>query len=455
MKTVEITSWIGSEQRATATRRNAPSPFDGSLIGIVHESGPLDFVQALPLAKKAQENFEKVPLAERALLLERIAERLQNSEKEIARASALFEGWSAEFALTKIVRPVEALFRRLAGELKLQHDEDSRQPTGLLSIIAPAPMSFRFIGERLAPALAAGNAVLVKVPSGAPVTANLWGQLLKDAEVPVGLVSLLVGRGSEIGPLFASHPSLRAVSFGGRPSNAAAIARAAGESLKKAQISGGVKNSLLLLPETDPAHWPEIMNSVLIGQGRLGFSLSRIFVTETQTDEFFAKLEETLKSLEPLRSPEGSSPWTPFADGRALEALEKTRSQITADQGRFIASSRSGDDFHQPVLFVKSLTNCSTLQLEETAAPVVIVNSVKYAHEMAKWNNTSDYGLCASVWGPEDKARRLGAKLQAGQVWINGWLKGDTTVAGWKKSFFGIPDPRWDGRFYSDVKILT
>src|SRR5690606_25450130 len=131
----------------------------------------------------------------------------------------------------------------------------------------------------------------------------------------------------------------------------------------------------------DLENLPRMLEGVVTGSGRLGWNLSRVFMTETTAETFFARAPELLRGVE-----------------------------LTRD-----------------------LTNCSPLQLEELDRPLVLASTVKYVHEMAKWTNTGDYGFCASIWGSEEKARSLAEKLHVGRVWINGWMDGDDAFAGWKK----------------------
>lgn len=431
------------------------SPFDGSVLGDALESGPLDFVQALPLAKKALEQYSQTSLKDRAGLLKKISQKIIERTKDIAQQIALSEGWSQAFAEQKIVLPTAKLFQKLAAELEITPENPNLQPTGLLSIIAPAPAAFRTIGERLAPGLAAGNAFLVKVPSGSPVTATLWGKILRDVGAPDGLVALIVGSSEDLGSLFVGHPSLKGVSFAGRAANASVIAKVGAEQLKKMQVSAGAKNSLLILPEADFNDLSKMLEGCFVGQGRLAWNLSQIFLPESRLEEFLPLFNDLLKKMAPLQNPEGASPWTPFVGARDLKTLNDARELSRVGHGKPVGENQAPSRFHVEPLIVKDLTHCSTLQLDELNAPVLILNTVKYTHEMAKWVNTGDFGLCASIWGPTDKAEKLALKLNVGQVWINGWMEHSEAFAGLRKSFFGIPDFRWNGFFFSDVKSLT
>lgn len=445
---LEIASYSLQKPVETGRVLDFFSPFDGARIGRVHQASLMNLVPALAPAKKAQAEASEISFAERAVWFEKAADRVSGRAEWFASQEASFEGLSTDFVLRKSIRPMIQFLREIASELRAGTGA-ALKPVGLVAVIAPAGLAFRSIGERLIPALAAGNAVFVKVPSKSPVAALLWNEALAD--VPAGLVSLWVGSGPEIGQFLVSHPSIRAVTFAGRPATAEKVIAAGAPGLKKLQISAGVKNSLLLLPETDPSHFPQIFESLIMGQGRLGWGMSRIFVTEGEMPVWTQKLTSAIAELQPLLEPGQKSPWSPSS----LEpsAWNQLVQQSKADQAKELVGGETNGNFTRPLL-VSDLTNCSVLQLDELRSPFFILNSVRYAHEMVKWTNTGDFGFCASIWGPAEKAARLGAKLDVGQVWINGWLESVRPFAGLRKSFFGNPDFRWDGSFFSDVKTL-
>lgn len=423
------------------------SPFNGSLLAVFDLATPLDFVRALAPAKTGLSEARAVEPAVRAGWLRAIADRLREREIEFAHREASFEGLPSSVVLEKSIRSAERLFRRLAEDVAGAAD-DGRVPTGLITVMVQGGFATRSIAERLAPALAAGNAVFIGVSPSSASALSIWSEVA--ASVPPGLVNVLFAS-EETTALMVSHPSIRAVTFAGRLEDAGRIAAAATASWKKLQISSGAKNGLLIHPDADFSRLPDMLAGVLIGAGRLPWSLTRIFTTDARLEEVCDRLRAHWETLVPLETPEGGSSWTPTPGAR----LEPLRPMLAADHAKIVAGGGALGEFHVKPLVVRDLTNCSTLQLEDLGQPLIIVNSVKYVHEMAKWTNTGEFAFAASLWGPADKARVLAAKLEAGRVWINGWLEGDGAFAGWKKSFFGDPDFRWNGGFYSDVRTLT
>src|SRR5690606_28594622 len=137
--------------------------------------------------------------------------------------------------------------------------------------------------------------------------------------------------------------------------------------------------------------------------------------------------------------------WTPVPVSFDFDRWNSIRSQVGTDKGKFLLGGEKVGERHVRPLITLDLTHCSTLQLEEVGGPLFILNSVKYPHEMVKWANTGGFGFAASLWGPGEKLARVGAKLDHGRVWLNGWWSNEVPFAGVRKSFFGIPGFRPQG----------
>ncbi len=455
MDTLKISSWMGRTSASSGASIPFHSPFDGRTLAEILPSDAMDVVKALGLAKQAREAWSSTSREDRAALLDRMAAVVETNAESFAKDIAEFEGWPSHFVRADFVDPVLRLLRKTSAGLRASPPGEDRRPTGLLTVILPGYASFRVLGERLIPALAAGNVLLVKISMRSPGTLLLWKKILEEAALPEGVTSLLIGKGFEIGELMARHPSVHGVTFAGRPETAQVLLQSATTMGKKLQISAGAKNSLLIHPEADFSRLPEILKTVFLTLGRLPWALSRIYVSESRAEEFFAVLGKFTAETKPLTSVGDESAWPPLSPRFDRSAWQSLKSLVDRDHGKVIAGGEDAGPFHIRPLFVRDLTNCSTLQLDELAAPLVIVTTVKYPHEMVKWTNTGDFGVCASVFGPPEKARKLAEKLQVAEAWVNGWWTTDEAFAGLKRSFFGIPDFDWKGSFFSDVKKMT
>ncbi len=438
------------------------SPFTGELLGNVAASDAMDVIRAIQAAKRAQVEMEKWTLAQRAELLSKVATKLEEKIEDYAYQEALHQGLPANFVREKSLQYAIHQFR-IISEAVTKYDQNKIpelqvQPTGIISIVLSWNLSLRLLAERLASALAAGNICLVKVSELSPITAVIMGEVLTAAGVPKGLVQFIQGRGSEVGALLAAHPSIRAVNFVGKLTNAEKIIQGALPQFKKVQINSGVKNSIFVLNEVDfQTKMPQILESFLIGQGQLCWNMTRIFVLESFQKEFTEKLKEYLASLKPATSPKDTSPWTPAINAEVLQQLEAKSQQIKMEEGKLIAGGVKADSngyFFQPTVSL-DLPNCSEMQQEEIRGPLLILTAVKYQHEMVKWANTGYYGHSAVIWAPNsEKALKIAEKIDVGTVSVNSWFPAEFEP-GHRQTSFGLINTGPWGRFYSDVKVLT
>lgn len=450
--------FVPAQNKSTFTKVN---PFNGEILGKVAASDAMDIVVAIQAAKKAQTEYEKWTLHQRADLLSDISDMLEEKIDAYALQEAWHQGLPQRFVKQKSLEPAIAQFREASDACEFlaakKDPELILQPTGIVSIIISWNLSLRLLAERLAPALAAGNVCLVKVSEHSPVTAKIMGEILKKLDAPKGLVQFIQGKGSEVGGTLAGHPSVRAVNFVGQLSNAESVVKSAIPQFKKVQVQSGTKNSSLVLADADfKKLLPKIMETFLIGQGQLCWNTTRLFVLEAIQKDVIEAIKTYMASLKPATSPKDTSMWWPVISNDVLEQAEAKSAQVKAEEGKLITGGQRHPGpgfFFQPTVSL-DLPNCSELQQEELRAPVLILTAVKYPHEMSKWVNTGYYAHSAVVWGSEAKAVAIAEKLDVGTVSLNSWLP-DEVQAGHRQSSFGnLQIGPW-GRFYSEVKVLT
>ncbi len=420
---------------------------------------PWTLLELFRRAKKAYAGFKETTREQRAELFMKMATELEASSSEVAYLEALHQGLPASFVKDNSVDVVISLLRSVASDLQRSLPESEiPSPSGIVGIILPWSMSLRLLMERLIPALAAGNVVIVKVSELSPITAKIVGELLEKTQAPEGIVSFLQGD-AEVGKIIAGHPSIQAVTAVARSSTLESIARTGLSKFKKMQLSGSVKNPSIVLAGTDFQNMmPEILRSFLLGQGQLCWNTSRLFMVESLCKDFFEIMIGYLESLQPLLSPEGDSPWTPMITLQRRDDILRKIQEGCGEHGKLLWG---GEVLEAPGNYVKpgfmiDLPNCSVLQQDELQGPLFLITAVKYQHEILKWANTSFLAHSAVVWGPEDKLEKVVSGLEVAHISQNSWRPGlIEPVFGLKQSSFGNPDMRWHGRFYSDVKILT
>lgn len=447
-------TWVSSENQETFDKI---SPFTEEVLYQVSSSDAMDAIKAIQAAKKAQVIFEKSTLSERAQYLLKMAEYFAAYRAEIALQEATEQGLSCEFVLTSSVDHSVENFNRAAKDCEQLLNQTLSfhgQATGVVAIITSWCLSLKLISERLAPALAAGNVVIIKCSELSPGTAKHIAAAAEFAGLPVGVVQVIQGDGAQVGSALASHPAIRAVSFAGKISHIENLIKTTSSQMKKIQLSSGAKNSSCILSD---ANWKEnfstILSTALLGQGQLCWNTHRFFISENIQDDFYSELSSYLDTLKPSRGPDDKSVWTPLISKHSVDKIQRDSAGAVQEHAQLIKKqAQVQQGFFAPIIFTKNLTNCSVLQQDEIPGSLFVVTAVKYQHEMAKWSNTGYLGHSAVVWGSAEKALKFADTLQCGQVWTNGWLKNESVVVGNKQSFYGNPDFRPFGSFYSDVK---
>lgn len=435
------------------------SPFNGEALAEVAQSDAMDVIKALQSAKKALPLMKEMARADRAIILNKIAEYLQDHSDEISYQEALYQGLSHQFTLENSVKPAIASLQKNAQAVLTDLPANIVvQPSGLVGIITSWNLSLNLVVERLAPAIAAGNALIIKVSEHSPITAKILADALLFAGAPSGSVNFIQGF-ADVAQIIAGHPSVRAIVFVGKSVNLESVAKAGIAQAKKMQLAGGAKNSCLVLAETDyKKKMEEILKPFLMGQGQLCWNISRLFVVEAIAEDFIKTAKEYLSSLKKLSDPRGSELWTPLILENAAQHIDEKIHEGVGEHGKVIAGGKASSGkgfFYEPTLML-DLPNCSVLQQDELTGPLLIVTAVKYQHEAVKWANTSYLGHSAVVWGPAEKALKVAQQIDSAQVWINAWMNGQEAESfGFKQSGFGNPDMHWNGSFYSDVKKLA
>ena len=334
---------------------------------------------------------------------------------------------------------------------KMEEPQLSAKPTGLLSLILPESLGLRFLIEKLVPALLAGNGVFILSTEANSIPGEILNSALKDLpQLAEGLISIFSG-GEELRSLLASHPAFHGVIAAGSISELEKISQLGLSANKKLQLYGGYHNGALLLPETDlDLAVNSLADSIGTGSGWLRQNIHNIYVLESVLPDFEKKLIEVFSARAFAKSEEAEKSWTPMSADR-LDKSKAALKAALAENGRVIFQGPATDNALAPTVF-KDLSHCSTLQQDLLQAPIVLVSPVKYPHDMVKWTNTSYYGELAQVFGPKEKIQKWGGQLEVGNILGSQWLTRRPLKAGWKQAFYGNPDDRFFGSFFSDVR---
>ena len=419
------------------------------------EAQALDLIKNLQSAKIAQEGFRKKSLPERAEFIKKLAESIFTHKLEISKDIAFEQKLPITFVETELVGGLQKYLENLYIEVSLFSQPSKRLSVGVVAATLQHSLLFPRLVQIVASVIASGNSLIVSLPMSGILSLKWCKKILEMADVPTGLIHVLSGNTSEISGLLAGHPGLPAYIYYGSTSQASVFMMKAMQRQKKVQFFMDAKNSCLVHPDFDfERNISQILQPFLIGQGQLDINCHRLFISQNIEKKFYDVLKKEMDRLQKSISIEDKSPWTALSHDQNLQSWKKSVAQVSADSGKILWGGTAENDLFVQPTWTQDLSNCSEMQQHYIPAPLFIVTAVKYTHEMVKWSNTGYLGHSAVIWGPEEKALSLGSQLQVGHVHINRWTDFLNMGTPTKQSFWGNPDLKWSGTFYSDVKKL-
>jgi aldehyde dehydrogenase (NAD+) len=422
------------------------SPSTGEHLAMMAAGNAEDVDRAVAAARRAYTTvWSRMPGAERAKYLFRIARLVQERSRELAVAESLDNGKPIKETRDFDVPTVAAWFFYYAGWAdKLEHAGLGPDPRGLgvAAQIIPWNFPLMMLAWKIAPALAAGNTVVIKPASTTPLTALLFADILQQADLPAGVVNILSGPGS-MGSAMVDHPDVDKVAFTGSTEIGRGIARAISGSRKKLTLELGGKGANIVFDDAPiDAAIEGIVSGIFFNQGQVCCAGSRLLVQESIHDEVVERLKQRLTTLrvgDPLdkntdvgaiNSASQLKTITELADaGEAEGAVKWSAPCVLPDAGFWYA----------PTIFT-GVSTSHRIAREEIFGPVLSVLTFRTpAEAIAKANNTP-YGLSAGIWS--DKGSRVLAvadRLRAGVVWANTFNKFDpaSPFGGYKESGYG------------------
>ncbi len=464
---MRIQSFINGKRSANFDRPILKkNPYNSTELHQFNSADMLEAVTAIQHSQKYFVEFKQSTIPERFQILKRIKAFIVVNQLRFAQLESNDQGLPLSFTLKNSISAILNTLDSTMAELMSAIKEDQRRYTavGVISIICSWNLSFRIISERLFPAIAAGNTVVIKVSSLSPVTAVILAEIIEACDLPAGLIQIVLSSDSEVKRILVTHPGVKAVSFVGNLAHANEVIRSAAsvasQQFKKLQIASGTKNTAAALLDPDEKVFNEIISSFLIGQGQLAWNSSRLFVLEKNEKEWLEKIRNYLDGIRPAESIDDDSAWTPVLKSESYKTFQELSSQAVADQARLLLPRYELNKFQKsnflPATFTQDMSNCSTLQQDQVFAPLFIFSTVKYAFDISKYSNVSYFGFAAHLWGDEEKILKVADFLEVGLICKNKWsAQVFGPVRSVKQSGFGIQDYRVFGDFFSNAKIMT
>ncbi|MCG2623440.1 aldehyde dehydrogenase family protein [Arthrobacter sp. I2-34] len=395
--------------------------------------GELDEVFAR--ARAGFEAWKKVSGTEKAKLLFKLADRLEELVEEFARIEARNTG--------KAIRETRAEAIRMPGTVRYWagwadkllgtsipvgpdfHTYTVREPYGVVAGIVPWNVPYAFATRRVAPVIAMGNVVVLKPAEETPLTALKLAEVCREVGIPDGVVQVVTGAG-DVGAAMVSHPQTDLVLFTGFHETGKIIARAAADNLTPTIQELGGKSPNIVFEDADIEEALDAaMVSVFSSTGQMCFAGSRLLVQESIHDDFVARLADRVKALKVGDPEEEDTKVGPHVTARQRD---KTLQMIQAgiDEGAVVAAQSelpggelAGGFFAPPTIFT-NVTPDMTIVQEEIFGPVMSVFKFKDEAEALQIANDTKFGLAAGVWTSDlSRAHRMAQGIHAGRIWVN------------------------------------
>jgi glyceraldehyde-3-phosphate dehydrogenase (NADP+) len=449
------------------------APFDGSTVGTVAVAGPEDVEVALAAAERGAAVWRRTPAHERMTVLLRAAELADQRAAKIAQTISAESGKTITEATGEAARSGDlirlAAFEgtQLYGEtLPLDANRGTgqdkvgftlRQPCGVVVAITPFNYPALLVLHKLAPALAAGNAGVLKPATSTPLTALALAECFVDAGLPEGVLSVLVGSGAALGDALVTDPRVRKISFTGSTATGEHIARVAG--VKKLSLELGASCPVVVLPDADL----ELAASAValggyVNAGQVCISVQRVITHPSVTADFLDALVPKVKAI---RTGDPSSPDTTMGSlitTAEAERVERAIAQAGADGARVLTGGERDGTVVSPAVVADVDPNSPFSQQELFGPAVAVSSAADWESAIAQANGTA-YGLGAGIFTSDVAgAVRAIREIDAGSVHINWtplWRADLMPYGGLKGSGYGKEGPRAAVSEMTEVKTIV
>src|SRR5215467_8264714 len=466
--------WVDAESGKTF---HTPNPATGEVLAEVAEGDKADIDKAVAAARRAYEGkWSKLSARDRGRLLYKLSQLIEQHSAELAALETADNGKPIKETINVDLPQVVENFEYFAGwATKIEGETipvpgqmfnyTLREPLGVCGQIIPWNFPLLMAAWKLAPALAAGNTVVLKPAEQTPVTALELAKLIQDAGFPEGVVNVVPGYGETAGAALAAHKGIDKIAFTGSTEVGKLIAKAAADNLTRVSLELGGKAPNIVFADAD---LDQAVNGAMMGiffnQGQVGCAGSRLFVEEKIKDEFLGRFKEKSEKVTVGDPMDKATLMGPQVSAEQLSKI-KSYVDIAREEGATVLSGGAQPKldaafengyFFQPTIF-SEVDNSMRVAQEEIFGPVTSVITFKDDDELIQKANDTIYGLSAGIWTQNiTRAHRFAKAIKAGVVWINTYnmMNAASPFGGYKQSGYGREMGKHALELYTQVKSV-
>jgi aldehyde dehydrogenase (NAD+) len=466
--------WVDAESGKTF---NTPNPATGQTLAEVAEGDKADIDKAVAAARRALEGkWSKMSARDRGRLIYRLSQLIESRSAELAAVETADNGKPIKETLYVDIPQVVENFEYFAGwATKIEGETipvpgqmfnyTLREPVGVCGQIIPWNFPLLMAAWKLAPALAAGNTIVLKPAEQTPVGAMELAKLIEEAGFPEGVVNVVPGYGETAGAALASHQGIDKVAFTGSTEVGKLVAKAAADNLTKVSLELGGKAPNIVFADADIE---QAVNGAMMGiffnQGQVCCAGSRLFIDARVKDEFLDRFKERAGRVKVGDPMDKETQMGPQVSEEQLNRI-KGYVDIAKGEGATVLAggcppSLEGDFqkgfFFQPTIFGE-VTNTMRVAQEEIFGPVVSVITFDGEEDLIRQANEVVYGLSAGIWTKDiTRAHRFAKAIKAGVVWINTYnmFNAASPFGGYKQSGYGREMGKHALEMYTQIKSV-
>lgn len=467
--------WVAAEGGATLP---AIDPATGDEIGFIPNAAAADVDAAVDAAAIAFPAWKATVPAERARILWKIADLMEERIDQLAELETLDQGKALYVGRWAEIPGAIAQFRFFAGQAtstdgavisnsinyqpagKQMRSWTQREPVGVVAAIVPWNCPLVLTAMKLAPALAAGCTIVLKPAEDTSLSAMLLAEIMIEAGLPAGVLNIVTGIGPQVGPSLTGHPKVRKVAFTGSTQTGRRILDAVKPDFKRVTLELGGKSPCIVMPDADlELAIPGVANAIFFNGGQVCIAGSRLYVHNSIREQVIEGVVNYGKSLKlghgldlstqmgPLVSKTHAARVKQYVDGARSDGAE------ILTGGELLGDAQS---FMQPTV-ISNVRADMPIVREEVFGPVLVAQGFDEAEEVIAAANDSEFGLAASVWTESlSHAHRMSSAIEAGTVWINCHAMYDASlpIGGVKASGWGRDSGKLAMDNYLETKTI-